>query len=350
MKTEWEEQRAVRDALFAEKWKRMEKMKQTQKASEGQANDQSRISQTLESLYKAAGVPNETPSRQQLLQRVKLMSPEEIYFLNAELRNIQKRFNETGDQKDLDASLFDLTTKKLTKDEVSRKINQQDQKRLEEIRQSLSLDIQDSFEKQEAPEEIYKKYQNFEAHKDSAERSIKALQEIKNNFEKSNDIAGALMLLEVTLTNLTLNADYEDILQLRGKPVDIQGEKIKFKIDDDHLDDYIRIREAQNTMLEEKSVKEAVNILEDQLSGAYGIRQINLNGINTIRELNALKVDVDLFPEITNNPEFNGKIKEVLGIGYQIPNVPLYNAKGEQIGEFNKSVNAKPKIVFYRSG
>jgi len=138
MKKEWDEQRAVRDALLAEKQKRMDKMKQAQRVNEGSANDQNRTSQTLEALYASAGIPEETPSRQQLLQRVKNMSPEELHFFSGELNNIQKKFNETGNLKDLDASLFELTTKKYTKEEIHKRQGQKDEEELKRVRNFLN--------------------------------------------------------------------------------------------------------------------------------------------------------------------------------------------------------------------
>lgn len=140
MKKDWEEQRAVRDALFAEKQKRMEKLKQTQRAGEGLSNDRNRTSETMEELYTTAGVPEDTPSRQGLLRRVKSMSPEEMHFLNAELGNIARKFKEAGDPKDLDAALFDLTTKEFTKEEVHERQKKKDTEDLDRVRNVLNVD------------------------------------------------------------------------------------------------------------------------------------------------------------------------------------------------------------------
>jgi hypothetical protein len=201
----------------------------------------------------------------------------------------------------------------------------------------------------ESPEERHKKYKNYEAHKNSAEHSIKCLQEVKNNFEDSNDTAGALSLFENSIAELTVKADSSDIAALRGQPINLKTEKEQFGIDDNKLDDYKRMREAQNSLSQGQSVKEVVSALEKQFGEGYGLQQIDLGKIKTLNELNASRIQVNLTAESTDDPLLVGQIKEIRGVGYHIPDVPQYDVKGALVNRFNKDVKARPRVVVYKA-
>lgn len=138
MKKQWEEQRAVRDALVAEKGKRTEQMKQVQQGGERLTGDRNSARRVLENLYNNAGVPEETSSRQELARRVGRMSAEELYFLNAELRKIAGEFGRTQDQKSLDGLLMDLSSKSFKPEDARKRQKEKDERELEQIRAQLN--------------------------------------------------------------------------------------------------------------------------------------------------------------------------------------------------------------------
>lgn len=367
-----QERRAARDALHTEKQQRVEQLQHSQQETEGVIRGRGETAQKLENMFGRAGIPADTPSSQEFLARVQSMSPEELHFLDAALGKAVAEF--ARNQQDsglLAARLQEMGSRSWRPEDVVRRQKMDDQRRLGEVRAELGL-VGDGWrevikpqppveeapqeagtpevaERQpESPEERLKKYQNYEAHSASAQLAVKGLQEAKNDFESSNDIGSALMVLEYSLTSSTLRASGEDIEKLRGQPINLDKEKEQFGIDDDHLDDYKRMREAQNSLAQGKSVKEVLGDLEEQLGEAYGISQIDLRGVKTAKE--AALFHVNMFAEATDDPKLVGQIKEVQSVGYHIPDVPQYDQKGETIiGKFNKDVKARPKVIVYRA-
>ncbi len=61
---DWQEKRAIRDALYQEKRKRIEQQKQSQQATTEVTKERGSASRNLENLYTQAGVPEDIPSRQ----------------------------------------------------------------------------------------------------------------------------------------------------------------------------------------------------------------------------------------------------------------------------------------------
>lgn len=350
IKQKWNEHRAVRDAVFAEKQARMENNTVAQRASDQRAQEQTSIVRFLENLYSQAGIGENVPSRQEMLSRASAMSEEELHFLNAELKKVGTQFNRSSDQKALDASLTDLATKKFTKDTIIKRNRESDETEARNIRAKLTEVQTVAREKEtttESPRERYQKHQNYETHRGSAERLTVALRDVKDNFENSNSVAAALMLFEGETANLTLKANSEDIEAMRGKAVD-EKERAIFDIPPEHWEDYKRMREVQNSLASGRAVKEVMSVLEKKLSDTYGIQRINLESIKTVKDLRTAKISADLFPQETNRPELAGVIKEVQRTGYHIPDVPQYNVKGEQIGKFNQDIKARPFVAFYK--
>jgi|GEM_PF-3579621 len=397
-----QERRAARDALHTEKQRRVEQLQQSQHSTEELARDRGETATKLENLFGRASIPEDMPSSQEFLARVQSMSPEELHFLNVALGKVITEFGRSNQNSDLLAArLQEMGSRSWQPEDVARRQRIEDQRRIAELQKELGLPeqqqgepsveieeetaeeviarkqrLEDFIKRQkqaggapqppvqeapreagtpeaaerqpESPEERLKKYQNYEAHSASAQLAVKGLQEAKNDFESSNDTGSALIVLEVSLTSSTLRASGEDIEKLRGQPVNLDKEKEQFGIDDDHLDDYKRMREAQNSLAQGKSVKEVLGDLEEQLGEAYGISQIDLRGVKTAKE--AARFHVNMFAEATDDPKLVGQIKEVQSVGYHIPDVPQYDQKGETIiGRFNKDVKARPKVIVYRA-
>tara|TARA_Y100000310_G_scaffold115238_2_gene113789 strand:+ start:2902 stop:4335 length:1434 start_codon:yes stop_codon:yes gene_type:complete len=143
---DWQEKRAMRDALFQEKQKRIEQQKQSQQATEEIDKGRTSASRNLENLYAQAGVPEETPSRQEFLTKVSRMSPDELHFLDNALKKTAAEFGRTRDPKQLDARLADLVSKSFKPEDVTKRQKAEDQRKIEEIRRSLNLPEQQSIE------------------------------------------------------------------------------------------------------------------------------------------------------------------------------------------------------------
>jgi hypothetical protein len=138
IKQSWDERRAIRDALFMEKQARAERTSTGQRAREQEMQGRSSTTSSLEKLYSLAGVPEDVPSRQELLRRVGNMSEQEMHFLTGELRTIGTQFSRTGDKRNLDASLRNLVTKKFTKEAVVARNQKNNQNELNNIRAKLN--------------------------------------------------------------------------------------------------------------------------------------------------------------------------------------------------------------------
>ena len=153
---DWQEKRAMRDTLFQEKQKRVEQQKQSKQATEEVSKGRTSASQNLENLYAQAGVPEETPSRQEFLTKVSRMSPDELHFLDAALKKTAAEFGRTRDPKLLDGRLMDLVSKSFKTEDVAKRQKAEDQRKIEEIRKSLNLPEQqpdESAPSKETPQE-----------------------------------------------------------------------------------------------------------------------------------------------------------------------------------------------------
>ena len=344
--------RAARDALYVEKQRRVDELKQSKSAESSQksVSASDRAIGDLGNLYNMAEVPEETPSRQELQRKVARMSEDELSYFNNEMNRLKLEYDRSGDKRTLDAALSDLTTKKFTKDEVVEQREQARKTKLGEVRRSLGMSPEQGqkVEGKESPEVRFKKYKAYEGHKGSVEKVVKNLQEARNTLEKSNNISSALLMFEGTISILTQRADPEDIEKLRGQPVNIEKEKQMFGIEESALDEYTQMREAQNALVEGKSVKEVLDSIENELSDKYGVSKTETEKAKTIKDLDALKIAANVTAESTDDPKLVGNIKEIRGVGYHIPDVPQYNVKGELVNTFNKDINARPNVVTYK--
>ena len=77
---DWQEKRTIRDALYQEKQKRVEQLKQSQRGTEELTRGRGATATRLEQAFTQAGIPEDTASRQEFLRRAGAMSAEELHF------------------------------------------------------------------------------------------------------------------------------------------------------------------------------------------------------------------------------------------------------------------------------
>jgi hypothetical protein len=143
---DWQEKRAMRDTLFQEKQKRIEQQKQVKQTTGEVDKGRTSASRNLKNLYSQAGVPEDTPSRQEFLTKVSRMSPDELHYLDVALKKTVAEFGRTRDQKLLDNRLMDLVSKSFKLEDVAKRQKAEDQRKIEEIRRSLNLPEQQPVE------------------------------------------------------------------------------------------------------------------------------------------------------------------------------------------------------------
>lgn len=131
---DWQEKRAMRDSFYKEKQKRTEQIKQSEQVTEELKKGQEFTSRNLENLYAQANVPEDTPSRKELLVKIQRMSPEELYFLDTDLKKTAVEFGRTQDSKMLDGRLMELSSKSFKPKDVIDRQKSDDEKKIEEIR------------------------------------------------------------------------------------------------------------------------------------------------------------------------------------------------------------------------
>lgn len=136
---DWQKKRAMRDTLFKEKQNRIKQQEQARDKNKEVDKGRSLASRNLENLYSQAGVPEETPSRQEFLTKISKMSPEELHFLDVDLKKTAAEFGRTRDQKLLDGRLMGLVSKSFKMKDVTKRQETEDQRKIEEIRRSLNL-------------------------------------------------------------------------------------------------------------------------------------------------------------------------------------------------------------------
>lgn len=143
---DWEEKRAIRDALYQEKQKRVEQLKQAQQAAEVLIKERGATTRNLENLYANTGVPEDTPSRQEFLAKVQNMSEGELYFLDSTLKKIAVEFGRTRDPKMLDGRLIDLSSRSFRREDVAKRQEAEDKEKIKQIRAELGLEGADGEE------------------------------------------------------------------------------------------------------------------------------------------------------------------------------------------------------------
>ncbi len=269
---------------------------------------------------------------------------------------LEEAFEEAtiGADMKMDPEAFNIETPK-AEETGSDKI---DSEKIAEVKESLGMPSEPNAaeKKAETPQkpevlaEKAKKAQNYESHKKSAEATVRMLRDAEG-FKENNDIEGSLKRFESTLTNMTIKANEEDLEKLRGQPIDFKREQQEFEIEDSAMNDYIRLREAQNELVAGKTVKDVTNDLEKKLYEEYGVERVDLSRIKTLKELNDLKVPVILSAEVTEDPKLVGTIKQINGIGFHIPGVPLYSIDGKNrvTNVINKDIKTGPSVVVYRA-
>lgn len=162
---DWQEKRAIRDALYQEKQKRVEQMKQSQRGTEELTKGRESTTRGLGKLYADAGVPEGTASRQEFFGRVSAMSPEELHFLDSALNRAAREAMRSGDPKMLEGLLGDLSTKSFKRKDVEVRQNAEDQRKIEEIRRKMGLPEQQPPRTEESPPDEKTPEQKAEAAK-----------------------------------------------------------------------------------------------------------------------------------------------------------------------------------------
>ena len=270
---DWEEKRAIRDALYREKQKRIEELRQSEEA---------------------ASIGSET-------------APQDL-------------------------------------EEMKRRHEEEDESELARLRAELNDSSPEKVEGENKMEERRAKYETFEQEKGSATRLLKALQEMHNNYEPNNNTELSTAIIEDAMTML-LKPDAQGAESLRGRTMDIDREREALGISDTDLGNYIRMRQAQNSLAERGDVSYAVAELEAGLQDDYGVERVDFSGVKDMTELRKMKVDI--VGVETDDPNLVGKIKEVGQDGYHIPGVPIMNNQGEVINVTDMDVDARPRVSVY---
>ena len=136
---DWQEKRAMRDALHQEKQKRVEQMKQSQRGTEELTKGRGATATRLEQAFSQAGIPKDAASCKEFLGRAGAMSAEELHFLDSALNKAAREAQRSGDPKMLEGLLLDLGTKSFKRKDVETRQKAEDQKKIEEIRRSMGL-------------------------------------------------------------------------------------------------------------------------------------------------------------------------------------------------------------------
>ena len=158
MRNQWKEQRAVRDALYSEKQKRIEELRAAEVLQAQSKIVRGSATRDLDNLYARVDVPEDTPSRQEILKKVGKMSPEELRILGIAIRKAGEEFNMTGDKDLLDATLFEFAHRDFTKEDLAERNEVKRQKDIGRLRRSLGIESSDSDPNKESPESRFKKY------------------------------------------------------------------------------------------------------------------------------------------------------------------------------------------------
>jgi len=145
----WQEKRSIRDALYQEKQKRIEQIGQSQQVSGDLEKGRESTIRNLKNLYTQAGVPENTPSRQEFFAKTQNMSEGELHFLNSELQKTAGDFNISGNKKVLDGQLMNLSSKSFKFDDVTERQKTKDQKKIKKIHEELGIESQNE---EETPE------------------------------------------------------------------------------------------------------------------------------------------------------------------------------------------------------
>ncbi len=317
---EWQGIRATRDALYQEKQKRIERAQQAQRATKEVTEARGSTTRGLENMFNQAGVSEDLPSRQELVAQVGRMSPEEMHLFHATLKKAGAEFVRTGDPALLQARLEGLQGKSWKREDVERRQKVEDQRKIKEIRRGMGLPEQPAGE--ESPEERFKKFQNYENHKDSAHRVIIALQDVRR-FESSNDTTAALELVKSVRSNLE-----------EGDPLAADDRRI--------------MQEAKSALESGKTIKEAVSTLERQLKEMYGVSQINLSEGQPFTEVKQFDVRIVATQE-TDNPQLVGRIQEIVKAGYHIPDIPQSLGGKLSRERADRSIKAPADVVVYKA-
>lgn len=135
---DWQDKRAIRDALFQEKQKRVEQMKQSQRDTEELTKERGATATRLERAFTQAGIPEDAASRKEFLGRAGTMSAEELHFLDSALNKAAREAMRSGDPKRLEGLLMDLGTKSFKRKDVEVRQSAEDQRKIEETRRSLN--------------------------------------------------------------------------------------------------------------------------------------------------------------------------------------------------------------------
>ncbi|MDP3985487.1 MAG: hypothetical protein Q8P82_01870 [bacterium] len=166
---DWQEKRAIRDALYQEKQKRAEQIRQTQGNREGLAKGREATAIMLEQAFTQAGISEDAASRQEFLAKAGAMSAEELRFLDSALNKAAREAMRSGDPKLLEGLLLDLSTKSFRRKDVEAKQKKEDQKGVDEIKREIESPEPGREKKSEIS--VYEKVtdENFEQYREKNE-------------------------------------------------------------------------------------------------------------------------------------------------------------------------------------
>jgi hypothetical protein len=131
------EKRNIRNSLLLEKQRRKEEVALEKDNEVPTTEQRSLAAKSLEGLYARIDVPEETPSRQEILKRIETMGMEQLPYLNEELRRITNEFQRTQNAENLDSQLLELRNKKFTKDGMEEAEENRNRENLAAIRQEI---------------------------------------------------------------------------------------------------------------------------------------------------------------------------------------------------------------------
>ncbi|MDP1688619.1 MAG: hypothetical protein Q8L47_00610 [bacterium] len=204
---DWQEKRAIRDALYREKQKRAEQMKQSQHGTEKLAKGRGETAHTLDSLFGQAAIPEDRLWRQKFSARVGHMAPEELHFLNDALKKTLAEFARTGRTKEdtdrLETRLSGLSTMSFSSSAVERRRKEEDQKKIKQIRAELRFEGVIKTPTNEAPKQergqTESKIENsFQSFVDSPETYLDRLKNVDgpNTYSQKKAIGAVMEVLQ----------------------------------------------------------------------------------------------------------------------------------------------------------
>lgn len=331
---DWQERRAIRDALYREKQKRMEQGQQSQRGTEKLVKGRGGTAKRLENMFGRAAIPEDTPSRKQFLEGVQNMSGEELRLLDAELDKVMAEFGRSQQNSDLlSARLQEMSLLSWGREAVERRQRIEDQKKIEEIRKRVGLEGI----KEEAPKKVEgERTATGALTEEEIEKRRKSIEDLTSKWEArapESSSGGATKTLEQG--RISENPVYEKITaenferyRQQYKEVFLNGKTLR---DISSVDSDGNVYATQDI-----TIAEALQLAEKAMRGEAGTPSI----IDTpvVKERGKIFAQGDLFrggqwvvekpPRSPQNPERQKEVDEVKALQARI--VSKEFAKGTQ--------------------